>query len=231
MSVSWEAQDLFASTNEPACRDHATSGGTIIAERCPIRVARFPAAKGIRELLIRKGDGGKIGITIRRVLEGKMIVCAVARRSPAYLAGVRYGDEILCHEDEPLPGIEMERMRKMIEHNSRNCVKLQTKDKSGERYVTITRDVEKGYGFRFVNGEITVIRPNTSAEQQGLERKLQIVEVNEEVVVGMSDEDIEAIIYASGDSVTLCVVPVKIYRQLFASLSPVVDDALFLVDM
>uniref|UniRef100_A0A182LTP2 PDZ domain-containing protein n=1 Tax=Anopheles culicifacies TaxID=139723 RepID=A0A182LTP2_9DIPT len=169
------------------------------------------------ELLIRKGEGGKIGVTLRRIHEGRLLICAVTRRSPAYMAGLRYGDEILCLENEPISGMmELEQVRDLVQKNLRNSIKLRTQDKLGERYVTIARDMEKGFGFRFMNGEITFVRPNTMAERRGLERRLQIIEVNEEVVVGMQDEDIEAIIYASDDVVTLCVVPVKVYRQLFS---------------
>uniref|UniRef100_A0A1Y9H2I3 PDZ domain-containing protein n=1 Tax=Anopheles dirus TaxID=7168 RepID=A0A1Y9H2I3_9DIPT len=214
MSISWEVQDLFVSSAGSTGAVHA--GGAIVEQGCSIRFARFPAANGIRELLIRKSDGGRAGLTVRRTEDGKILVCAVARRSPAYLAGLRYGDEVLCVEDTPVQGEQLPRVRELVQQNVRNSIKLRTRDKPRERYLTIARDVEKGYGFRFVDGEITFVRPNTSAEQRGLERRLQIIEVNEEVVVGMKDEDVEAIICATGDTVTLCVVPVKVYRQMFA---------------
>ncbi|XP_035910838.1 syntenin-2-like [Anopheles stephensi] len=224
-SISWEQQDLFVSSNR------STTDVDAAHQEYPVRIARFPAADGIRDLLIRKGEGGKIGVTGRRLQqEGKLLICAVARRSPAYMAGLRYGDEILSLENEPVSGVQLERVRELVRNNQRNSIKLRSKDKPGERYVTIARDVQKGFGFRFVNGEITFVRPNMVAERRGLERRLQIIEVNEEVVVGMQDEDIEAIIYANGDVVTLCVVPVKVYRQLFTRLSPTKNDELSLVE-
>ncbi|KFB44229.1 AGAP009630-PA-like protein [Anopheles sinensis] len=170
------------------------------------------------ELLIRKGVGEKIGITIRRIEEGKLFICAVARRSPAYLAGLRFGDEILYLDGVPSPSGDLRRVRQLLEKNVRNSIRVHTKDRSGERYVTITRDAQRGYGFRFVNGEITFVRPNTSAQRSGLERRLQIVEVNGEVVAGMNDTDIEAVICANISTVTLCVVPTKVYRNLLARL-------------
>ncbi|XP_050078533.1 syntenin-1-like [Anopheles maculipalpis] len=229
MSISWEQQDLFVSTNRSTVG--VASASDIVHKHYPVRVARFPAADGIRELLIRKSEGGKIGVTGRRIQqEGKILVCAVTRRSPAYMAGLRYGDEILCFENVPISGVVLDRVRELVRNNVRNSIKLLTKDKPGERYVTIARDVQKGFGFRFVNGEITFVRPNTMAERRGLERRLQIIEVNEEVVVGMPDEEIEAIICAQEDIVTLCVVPVKVYRQLFCRLSPTKNDALTLIE-
>uniref|UniRef100_A0A3F2YTY9 PDZ domain-containing protein n=1 Tax=Anopheles christyi TaxID=43041 RepID=A0A3F2YTY9_9DIPT len=227
MSITWNQQDLFVSSSEAS----ANGGGGIVAPGCPIRICRFPVVDGIRELLIRKGEDGKIGVTVRQIEEEMFFICAVMRRSPAYLAGLRYGDEVQSLEDEPLRGQLLDRVRELVRKNMRNSIKLRTKDKPGERYVTIVRDVEKGYGFRFVNGEITFVRANTSAQRQGLERKLQIIEVNEEVVVGTSDEDIEAIICGSGDTVTLCVVPVKVYRQLFNRLLPINIDYLTLVEL
>uniref|UniRef100_A0A182SPN2 PDZ domain-containing protein n=1 Tax=Anopheles maculatus TaxID=74869 RepID=A0A182SPN2_9DIPT len=183
-------------------------------------------------LLIRKGEGGKIGVTGRLIQPArKILICAVTRKSPAYMAGLRYGDEILCLENEPVSGMELDRVRDLVRKNLRNSIKLRTKDKTGERYITIPRDAQKGFGFRFVNGEITFVRPNTVAERRGLERRLQIIEVNAEVVVGMEDEDIEAIICANEDVVTLCVVPVKVYRQLFSRLSPTKNDACTLVEL
>uniref|UniRef100_A0A1I8JUN7 PDZ domain-containing protein n=1 Tax=Anopheles funestus TaxID=62324 RepID=A0A1I8JUN7_ANOFN len=229
MSISWEQQDLFVSSNRSSV--NVKSANNVENNVYPIRIARFPAANGIRELLIRKGEGGKIGVTGRRLHEGKVFICAVTRRSPAYMAGLRYGDEILCLENESLVGLELDRVRDLVRKNLRNSLKLRTKDKPAERYVTISRDVQKGFGFRFMNGEITFVRPNTMAERRGLERRLQIIEVNEEVVVGMQDEDIEAIINAVGDVVTLCVVPVKVYRQLFSKLFPTVNDALPFVEL
>uniref|UniRef100_A0A182Y8D0 PDZ domain-containing protein n=1 Tax=Anopheles stephensi TaxID=30069 RepID=A0A182Y8D0_ANOST len=200
---------------KPVKRSSSTNASPVTSAATNRRKAQERIAAE-NELLIRKGEGGKIGVTGRRLQqEGKLLICAVARRSPAYMAGLRYGDEILSLENEPVSGVQLERVRELVRNNQRNSIKLRSKDKPGERYVTIARDVQKGFGFRFVNGEITFVRPNTVAERRGLERRLQIIEVNEEVVVGMQDEDIEAIIYANGDVVTLCVVPVKVYRQLF----------------
>ncbi|XP_053663292.1 syntenin-1-like [Anopheles marshallii] len=223
MSISWEQQDLFVSSVNRSTVN--IEEGNNVQQCYPIRIARFPAANGIRELLIRKDEGGKIGVTGRRIHEGKVLICAVTRRSPAYIAGLRYGDEILCLENESLSVLELDCVRDLVRKNLRNSIRLRTKDKPGERYVTIERDVQKGFGFRFMNGEITFVRKNTVAERRGLERRLQIIEVNEEVVVGMQDEDIEAIINANDDVVTLCVVPVKVYRQLFSRLFPIVNDA------
>uniref|UniRef100_A0A240PK72 PDZ domain-containing protein n=1 Tax=Anopheles epiroticus TaxID=199890 RepID=A0A240PK72_9DIPT len=221
MSISWQQQHLFV----------PSAGSAVTVEPgCSVRISRFPAANGIRELLVRKGEDDKIGVTVKRV-EGKILICGVVRRSPAYLAGLRYGDELLSLEDEPLLGKELDRVAELIRKNVRNSIKLRTKDRPGDRYVTIGRDVEKGYGFRFAHGEITFVRANTSAQRQGLERKLQIIEVNEEVVVGMKDETIEAIICGKGDTVSLCVVPMKVYRQLFSRLSPIKHDAHPLVEM
>ncbi|XP_058122487.1 syntenin-2-like [Anopheles ziemanni] len=212
MSISWQVQDLFVSSVEGSIVD----GEAIIEQRYPLKVGRIPAARGIRELLIRKGVGEKIGITIRRIEEEKLFIYAVAQRSPAYLAGLRFGDEILCLDGDTSPGGDLNRVRELLEKNVRNSIRLHTKDRSDERYVTITRDAQRGYGFRFVNGEITFVRPNTSAQRCGLERKLQIVEVNGEVVAGMNDTDIEAVICANMSTVTLCVVPTKVYRNLLA---------------
>uniref|UniRef100_A0AAG5D6D2 PDZ domain-containing protein n=1 Tax=Anopheles atroparvus TaxID=41427 RepID=A0AAG5D6D2_ANOAO len=225
MSISWEVQDLFVSSVGVSVPD----GGAIIEQGCPIKIGRILAARGIRELLIRKGAGGKIGVTIRRLAEGKLLIFAVARRSPAYLAGLRFGDEILCFDGVPASGGDLAKVRELLQKNVRNSIKLHTKDRSGERYIAITRDAHRGYGFRFVNGEITSVRPNTSAEQCGLERRLQIVEVNGEVVAGMSDVDIEAIICASVHTVTLCVIPTKVYRNLLARLiaPSIVDPSTF----
>ncbi|XP_052897450.1 syntenin-1-like [Anopheles moucheti] len=228
MSISWEQQDLFVSSDRSAVN---IEGASNVQQRYPIRIARFPAANGIRELLVRKGEGGKIGVTGRRIHEGKILICGVTRRSPAYMAGLRYGDEILCLENELLSALELDRVRDLVRKNLRNSIRLRTKDKPDERYVTIARDVQKGFGFRFMNGEITFVRKNTAAERRGLERRLQIIEVNEEVVVGMQDEDIEAIINAKDDVVTLCVVPVKVYRQLFSRLYPTESDALTYVEL
>ncbi|XP_061512683.1 syntenin-1 [Anopheles gambiae] len=230
MSVSWEQQDLFVSSS--GANRTPRNGRGLVEPGCPVRISRFAAVDGIRELLIRKGEDGKIGITVRHIEEGKILICAVLRRSPAYLAGLRYGDEVLSLEDEPLVGQTVDRVRELVRKNTRNSIKLRTKDKPGERYVTVVRDEEKGYGFRFVDGEITFVRSNTSAQRQGLERKLQIIEVNEEVVVGTKDEDIEAIICGSdGGTVTLCVVPVKVYRQLFSRISSITNDSLTLVEL
>uniref|UniRef100_A0A1Y9HAR0 PDZ domain-containing protein n=1 Tax=Anopheles farauti TaxID=69004 RepID=A0A1Y9HAR0_9DIPT len=226
MSVSWEAQDLFVSST-----GSTGSVNDIVQQGCFVRIARIPAANGIRELLIRKGEGGRVGLTVRRTEEGNILICSVARRSPAYLAGLRYGDEVLYVEDTNVQGEQLWRVRELVQQNLRNSLKLRTQDKPRERYVTISRDVEKGFGFRFVDGEITFVRPNTSAEQRGLERRLQIIEVNEEVVVGMKDKDIEAVICANGDTVTLCVVPVKVYQKMFSRLSSTMNESSTLVEM
>ncbi|ETN65870.1 syntenin-1 [Anopheles darlingi] len=216
MSIGWEAQDLFVSSAGAAVS--VADGGVIIDQGCSIKITRSTTAFGLREWLIRKGVGGKIGATVRCMEKGRFAICSVSQRSPAYVAGLRIGDELMSLGETSLRECSLSDLREPLKTNRRNHLRLCTKDRVGERYITLYKDSGKGYGFRFVQGEITFVRPNSSAEQAGLETRHHIVEVNEEVVVGLQDEDIEAIIWSSMGALTLCILPSRFYNNLLCSL-------------
>uniref|UniRef100_A0A182F0M9 PDZ domain-containing protein n=1 Tax=Anopheles albimanus TaxID=7167 RepID=A0A182F0M9_ANOAL len=172
----------------------------------------------IDSIRVARGVGGKIGATVRCLEKGGFAICAISQRSPAYVAGLRIGDELVSLGETFLRECSLSDLREPLKKDKRNHLRLCTKDRPGERYITLERESGKGYGFRFVQGEITFVRPNSAAEHAGLETKHHIVEVNEEVVVGLHDEDIEALIWSSMGRLTLCILPSRFYNNLLCSL-------------
>lgn len=59
-----------------------------------VGLARAGTTNGIRELILCKDAKGKVGIRAQSINKG-VFVCVVVKDSPAAMAGLRFGDQIL----------------------------------------------------------------------------------------------------------------------------------------
>lgn len=84
------------------------------------------------QLTLCKDKDGKVGLRVHSVNNG-IFVCLVSQGSPATLAGLRFGDQILSINDECVAGYTMDQVHKMFRNADINGIRVVVRD----RLVTI----------------------------------------------------------------------------------------------
>lgn len=81
------------------------------------------------QLILCKDKDGKIGLRVQAVNNG-IFVCLVSQSSPAELAGLRFGDQILSINDIYVAGYTTEQVHKMLRNAEVNGIKVAVRDRS-----------------------------------------------------------------------------------------------------
>jgi len=147
-----------------------------------VGLSRAGATNGIRELILCKDGKGKIGLRVQGINKG-IFVCVVVRDSPAALAGLRFGDQILQINGVTVAGFSVDDVHKLLKKSAQNNISVVIRDRPFERTVTLHKDSTKHIGFQFKNGKITSIVKDSSAARNGLLIEHQILEVDGQNVV------------------------------------------------
>lgn len=147
-----------------------------------VGLARAGATNGIRELILCKDAKGKVGLRVQAINKG-VFVCVVVRDSPAALAGLRFGDQILQINGTTVAGFSVEDVHKLLKKSSHNNISVVIRDRPFERIVTLHKDSSQTVGFQFKNGKITSIVKDSSAARNGLLIEHQLLEIDGQNVV------------------------------------------------
>lgn len=183
-----------------------------------VGLQRANVTHGIRELVLCKDKDGKIGLRVHAVDNG-IFVCLVRQNSPAALAGLRFGDQILTINDVAVAGYTMERVHKLLREASINGIRVVIRDRPFERTVTMHKDSSGNIGFQFKNGKIIALVENSSAARNGLLTDQQILEVNGKNVVGLKDKEITAEIKNAESVITITIIPSYIYDHMIKKMN------------
>lgn len=183
-----------------------------------VGLLRGQVTNGIRELVLCKGSDKKIGLRAQAINKG-VFVCLVVKNSPAALAGLRFGDQILQINGTLVAGYSMDDVHKLLRKSDKNNISLVVRDRPFERAVTLHKDSAGHVGFQFNNGKITAIVKDSSAARNGLLIEHQILEINGQNVIGMKDKEISQLIAAGGQIITVTVIPTVIYDVMMKKLS------------
>lgn len=138
----------------------------------------------------------------------------IVKDSPAAIAGLRFGDQILQINNEDLAGYSMEKVHDMFRKSPINGISVIVRDRPFERTVTLHKDSTNHLGFHFKNGKIVSLVQDSSAARNGLLTEHQLLEVNAQNVVGMKDKDVTKIISDGGDVVTITIIPSFVYDHM-----------------
>ncbi|XP_015188758.1 PREDICTED: syntenin-1-like [Polistes dominula] len=179
---------------------------------------RAHVTNGIRELTLCKDKNGRVGLRVHSVNNG-IFVCLVSQESPAALAGLRFGDQILSVNEECVAGYTMDQVHKLFRNADVNGIKVVVRDRPFERTVTMHKDSSGCIGFQFKNGKIIALVKDTSAARNGLLIDHQILEINGKNVVGLKDKQITTEIENGGDIITVTVIPSYIYDHMVKKMS------------
>ncbi|XP_063611287.1 syntenin-1-like [Penaeus indicus] len=158
---------------------------------------RAQVTNSIREITLCKDSEGKVGMRVKAINKG-VFVCLVKKNSPAALAGLRFGDQILQINSENVAGYSMEKVHDMLKKSPTNGISLAIRDRPFERTVTLHKDSTGHIGFQFRDGEITALVKDSSAARNGLLTDHHLLEVNGQNVVGLKDKEVSAIINECG---------------------------------
>ncbi|XP_015113232.1 syntenin-1 [Diachasma alloeum] len=179
---------------------------------------RAQVTNGIRELTLCKDKDGKIGLRVHSINSG-IFVCLVSPNSPAALAGLRFGDQILDINGTSVAGFSMDQVHKLLKNAPVNGIKVIVRDRPFERTVTMHRDSSGQIGFQFKEGKIIALVKDSSAARNGLLTDHQILEINGKNVVGLKDKDIAAEISNGPAVITITVIPSYIYDHMIKKMS------------
>merc|ERR1712066_1151133 len=173
---------------------------------------------GVRQVVLCKDRDGKIGLKVKAVNKG-VFVCLVAKASPAALGGLRFGDQILQINGDNVAGFSSDKVHDILRKTSVNNIVMVIRDRPFERTLTLHKDSTGHIGFQFKEGRIISLAVDSSAARNGLLIDHNLLEVNGQNVVGIRDKEIGGIIEASGDVITVTIIPTPIYSHIMKNMS------------
>lgn len=179
---------------------------------------RAQVTHGVRELILCKDKDGKVGLRVKSINKG-VFVCVVIEKSPAALAGLRFGDQILQINDTNVAGYSMEKVHEILKKSPVNGIKVVVRDRPFERTITLHKDSTGCIGFQFKNGKITALVKDSSAARNGVLTEHQLLEVDGQNVVGLKDKGVSSIIEKAERVVTITVMPSFLYDHMIKKMA------------
>lgn len=181
-------------------------------------IRRAEIKQGVREITLCKDGEGKIGLRVRAINKG-VFVAFVHKGSPAAMAGLRFGDQILQINGQNLAGWSTD---KTMDYLKKKCkpekIVMAIRDRPFERTLTMQKDSTGHIGFVFKDGRITAIVKDSSAARNGVLTEHQLVEVNGQNVVGLKDKEVGEIMDAGGSTITITIIPCFLYDHMVKSM-------------
>ncbi|KAK7794470.1 hypothetical protein R5R35_004694 [Gryllus longicercus] len=179
---------------------------------------RAQVTHGVRELTLCKDGSGKVGLRVRDVSNG-IFVCLVMKDSPAAIAGLRFGDQILQVNGVTVAGFSADKVHDLFRKSPVNGISVVVRDRPFERTVTLHKDSMGHIGFHFKNGKITGLVKDLSAARNGLLTDHHLLEVNGQNVVGLKDKEISALIDQGGNIITVTIIPSFVYDHIVKKMA------------
>lgn len=224
------SQQMIAENFPEYIRDGHSSGAVVPAAQSnrigsmvaplsggSVGVQRAHVTNGIRELIVCKGGDSKVGLRVKDINAG-IFVSIVVKGSPAAMAGLRFGDQILQINGVVVAGYSMDALHKLIRKSDKNDISIVVRDRPFERALTLHKDSAGRVGFQFNNGKITNIVKDSTAARNGVLINHQLLEINGQNVVGLKDKEITKLIDGAGQIVAITIVPTFIYDHMMTKL-------------
>ncbi|KAJ8306514.1 hypothetical protein KUTeg_017059 [Tegillarca granosa] len=143
-----------------------------------------------------------------------LFVALVQQNSPAALAGLRFGDQILQINGQDCAGWDTDKAHKVLKQADANNIRFALRDRPFERTITMNKDSQGFIGFVFRDGRIKSLVKDSSAARNGILTDHQLIEVNGQNVVGVKDDQITEIIDAGGRTITVTIMPSFLYDHI-----------------
>ncbi|KAG7472321.1 hypothetical protein MATL_G00107610 [Megalops atlanticus] len=183
-----------------------------------VGVRRAEIRPGVREVILCKDQDGKVGLRLRTIDNG-VFIQLVQANSPAALAGLRFGDQVLQINGQNCAGWSLDKAHKALKAAAEHRIELIVRDRPFQRTVTMHKDSSGHVGFIFKSGRITSLVKDGSAARNGLLTDHNICEINGQNVIGLKDAQIKDILTTSPNTMTITIMPKFIYEHMVKRMS------------
>ncbi|KAL6120142.1 uncharacterized protein ACO6RY_04559 [Pungitius sinensis] len=183
-----------------------------------VGIRRAEIRPGLREIILCKDQDGKVGLRLRSIDNG-VFVQLVQANSPAALAGMRFGDQVLQINGQNCAGLSVDKAHKALKAAAETRIELVVRDRPYQRTVTMHKDSSGHVGFIYKSGKITSLVKDASAARNGLLTDHFICEINGQNVIGLKDSQIKDILTTSPAAMTITIMPKFIYEHMVKRMS------------
>ncbi|XP_051516722.1 syntenin-1-like [Myxocyprinus asiaticus] len=183
-----------------------------------IGIKRAEIRPGLREVILCKDQDGKVGLRLRDIDNG-VFVQLVQVNSPAALAGLRFGDQVLQINGQNCAGWNSDKAHKALKAAGDQRIELIVRDRPFQRTITMHKDSSGHVGFIFKSGRITSLVKDGSAARNGMLTDHYICEINGQNVIGLKDTQIKDILTTSPTAMTITIMPKFIYEHIIKKMS------------
>jgi syntenin-1 len=200
----------------PVSSQGSHSGTMVIApvsSQNAVGIMRAEVKPGMRKVTLCKDGNGKVGLVLKDINKG-LFVSVVYANTPAALAGLRFGDQILEINGQVMAGYSKDKASSFLKKCRPEKIEVVVRDRPFERAITLNKDSNGYVGFCFKKGKIVSIVKDSSAARNGLLIDHQLVEVDGRNVVGMTDKEIQAVVDSSPRTVTVTIMPTVLYDHM-----------------
>ncbi|XP_049611911.1 syntenin-2 [Syngnathus scovelli] len=210
---------LPAANNQVAVPSYSGVGGMV----CPVTgsdvgIRRAEVRQGLREIILCKDQDGKVGLRLRAIDNG-VFIQLVQANSPAALAGLRFGDQVLQVNGQNCAGWSVDKAHKALKAAAETRIELVVRDRPFQRTVTMHKDSSGHVGFIYKSGKITSLVKDGSAARNGLLTDHYICEINGQNVIGLKDSQIKDILNTCPTAMTITIMPKFIYEHMIKRMS------------
>lgn len=102
-----------------------------------VSLAKATVTQAIRQVILCKDRDGKCGLRLHSVNNG-VFVCYVADGSPAALAGLRFGDQVLEINNVSLAGMTMDQCHAILKKAPTNGITMAVRDRYINYFVDLS---------------------------------------------------------------------------------------------
>ncbi|XP_060912652.1 syntenin-2 [Labrus mixtus] len=183
-----------------------------------VGIRRAEIRPGLREIILCKDQDRKVGLRLRAIDNG-MFVQLVQGNSPAALAGLRFGDQILQINGQNCAGWSVDKGHKALKAAAETRIELVVRDRPFQRTVTMHKDSSGHVGFIYKSGKITSLVKDGSAARNGLLTEHYICEINGQNVIGLKDSQVKDILTTSPTAMTITTMPKFVYEHMIKRMS------------
>ncbi|XP_008316526.1 syntenin-2 [Cynoglossus semilaevis] len=183
-----------------------------------IGVRRAEIRPGLREIILCKDQDKKVGLRLRSIDNG-MFIQLVQANSPAALAGLRFGDQVLQINGQNCAGWSSDKAHKALKAAAETRIELVVRDRPFQRTITMHKDSSGHVGFIYKSGKITSLVKDGSAARNGLLTEHYICEINGQNVIGLKDSQIKDILNTSPTTMTITIMPKFVYEHMVKRMS------------
>lgn len=182
-----------------------------------VGMERAEIKQGVRPMVVAKDSKGQLGIAPVAIDKG-IFVGFVWKDSPAALAGLRFGDQIVQINGESVASWTQKKTLAFLRKADPQGVMFAVRDRPFARTLTFQKDNHNVCGFILKDGEVNKLVAESSAARNGMLINHHLLEVNGQNVVGLEDKQAVQIVQDAPVTVTVTIIPTFVYKHLIKNI-------------